>query len=159
VRPKQLSQEAIEALVRHDWPGNVRELRNAMGRAAILAPGESVEASDLAFLRARSVSGPAGDPSSPPAAGGAGSLRAPNAAFDLAAGGSFPAAGGATSPRAPAGAFDLAAELERVERLIILQVLERTHWRMSKAAAELNLERSHLYKKLKALGIERPVED
>jgi len=27
---------------------------------------------------------------------------------------------------------------------------------MSKAARELNLERSHLYKKLRALGIDRP---
>jgi DNA-binding NtrC family response regulator len=30
---------------------------------------------------------------------------------------------------------------------------------MAKAARELNLERSHLYKKLKALGIDRPDED
>ena len=30
---------------------------------------------------------------------------------------------------------------------------------MSRAARELNLERSHLYKKMKALGIERPADD
>jgi DNA-binding NtrC family response regulator len=30
---------------------------------------------------------------------------------------------------------------------------------MTKTAEALGLERSHLYKKLKALGIERPVED
>jgi transcriptional regulator of acetoin/glycerol metabolism len=30
---------------------------------------------------------------------------------------------------------------------------------MTRAAEELSLERSHLYKKLRALGIERPVED
>ncbi|HZM69887.1 MAG TPA: sigma-54 dependent transcriptional regulator [Candidatus Cryosericum sp.] len=59
----------------------------------------------------------------------------------------------------PAGPFDLAAELERRERAIILAVLERTRWRMARAARELNLERSHLYKKLKALGIEKPAED
>ena len=38
-------------------------------------------------------------------------------------------------------------------------VLERNRWRMSRAARELGLERSHLYKKLKALGIERQPSD
>jgi DNA-binding NtrC family response regulator len=56
----------------------------------------------------------------------------------------------------PAGPLDLAEELKRHERATILAVLERTRWRMSRAARELNLERSHLYKKLKALGIEKP---
>ena len=63
-------------------------------------------------------------------------------------------------PSSPAAAKeDLASYLERVEREAILRVCERHHWRMTKAAAELGLERSHLYKKLKALGIERPAED
>jgi DNA-binding NtrC family response regulator len=35
-----LSQEAIEALRRHDWPGNVRELRNVVERASIFVGGE-----------------------------------------------------------------------------------------------------------------------
>ena len=61
--------------------------------------------------------------------------------------------------QAPTGPFDLAGEMARHERVVILAVLERTHWRMSKAALELGLERSHLYKKLRALGIERPAED
>ena len=43
-----------------------------------------------------------------------------------------------------------------LERQVLLSVLERQRWRMTAAAAELGLERSHLYKKLKALGIERP---
>jgi DNA-binding NtrC family response regulator len=42
------------------------------------------------------------------------------------------------------------------ERRAVRQVLERHGWQMTAAAAELGLERSHLYKKLKALGIERP---
>ena len=54
---------------------------------------------------------------------------------------------------------DLASELYRFERNLILQVLERNRWRMSRAARELGLERSHLYKKLKALGIERQPSD
>ena len=52
---------------------------------------------------------------------------------------------------------ELAAMLERHERTLVLQALERNHWRMTRTAEELGLERSHLYKKLKALGIEKPV--
>ncbi len=50
-RPKlQLSAEARKRLQTHTWPGNVRELRNLMERVAFLAPGEKVEADDLAFI-------------------------------------------------------------------------------------------------------------
>jgi DNA-binding NtrC family response regulator len=43
-----------------------------------------------------------------------------------------------------------------LEREVVLGVLEAQQWRMTAAAEQLGLERSHLYKKLKALGIERP---
>jgi len=46
--------------------------------------------------------------------------------------------------------------MARLEREVVLGVLEAEAWRMSAAAEQLGLERSHLYKKLKALGIERP---
>jgi DNA-binding NtrC family response regulator len=61
-----------------------------------------------------------------------------------------------TPAAAPVAAGDLATALEQYERTLIRQALERNHWRMSRTAQELNLERSHLYRKLKALGIERP---
>jgi DNA-binding NtrC family response regulator len=70
-----------------------------------------------------------------------------------------PAAAAPGAIPAPSGAFDLAAELVRHERALVLGVLERTGWRMARAARELNLERSHLYKKLRALGIDRPPEE
>ena len=53
----------------------------------------------------------------------------------------------------------LASMMERHERALVLAALVRNRWRMTKTADELGLERSHLYKKLKALGIEKPVED
>jgi DNA-binding NtrC family response regulator len=34
---RELSEEALEALMAYDWPGNVRELENALERAAVLA--------------------------------------------------------------------------------------------------------------------------
>ncbi|HZN54761.1 MAG TPA: sigma-54 dependent transcriptional regulator [Candidatus Polarisedimenticolaceae bacterium] len=64
---------------------------------------------------------------------------------------------GATLPAPAAGG--LAAAVERHERELVQAALERNRWRMTRTAEELGLERSHLYKKLKALGIERPVED
>ena len=45
-----LSDESRKRLQAHSWPGNVRELRNLMERVAFLAPGETVEAEDLAFI-------------------------------------------------------------------------------------------------------------
>ncbi len=42
------SDDALEALTRHEWPGNVRELRNAVERAIIFAtPGKSIGPADL----------------------------------------------------------------------------------------------------------------
>ena len=50
-RPQlKLSDESRKRLQAHSWPGNVRELRNLMERVAFLAPGETVEAEDLAFI-------------------------------------------------------------------------------------------------------------
>ena len=46
--------------------------------------------------------------------------------------------------------------LAGVEQELLVQALERHGWKMSDAARELGLERSHLYKKLKVHGIERP---
>jgi DNA-binding NtrC family response regulator len=47
--PKQLSSDALAALVAHDWPGNVRELGSALYRAAALASGVQICAQHLAF--------------------------------------------------------------------------------------------------------------
>ena len=47
LRPKRLSNEALDALMAHDWPGNVRELENVVQRANVLAKGETILAKDL----------------------------------------------------------------------------------------------------------------
>ncbi|MGV8941015.1 MAG: sigma-54-dependent transcriptional regulator [Lysobacter sp.] len=44
---KQLDACAERALLAHAWPGNVRELRNTLQRAALLARGERIVATDL----------------------------------------------------------------------------------------------------------------
>ena len=52
--------EAVDALQSHNWPGNIRELRNVVTKAAVLACGDTIEASDLPFAPAvrPKISGP-----------------------------------------------------------------------------------------------------
>jgi len=44
---RRLSDEAIQALVRHDFPGNVRELENILERAMALSATDEIRAADL----------------------------------------------------------------------------------------------------------------
>ncbi|MDH3628580.1 MAG: sigma-54 dependent transcriptional regulator [Acidobacteriota bacterium] len=50
----------------------------------------------------------------------------------------------------------LRERMHEVERRLVLSALEQSGWRMSEVARTLGLERSHLYKKLKVLEIQRP---
>ena len=50
--PRTLSDEALGLLKEYDWPGNVRELENALERAAVVAPGQLLDA-DLLPERVR----------------------------------------------------------------------------------------------------------
>jgi two-component system, NtrC family, nitrogen regulation response regulator NtrX len=54
----------------------------------------------------------------------------------------------------PASAASTLAEARHAyEREMILRKLEENHWNMTRTAAALGLERSHLYRKMKGLGI------
>ncbi len=44
---KDILPEALELLQGNDWPGNVRELKNMIERLVIMAPGRTIEVSDL----------------------------------------------------------------------------------------------------------------
>jgi DNA-binding NtrC family response regulator len=47
-RPKKtIRPAALARLASFGWPGNVRELRNVVEQAAVLAPGDAIEESDL----------------------------------------------------------------------------------------------------------------
>jgi len=48
-RVRDISDAAVDVLVKHDWPGNVRELENAIERAIILARGDVIVPSDLVY--------------------------------------------------------------------------------------------------------------
>jgi transcriptional regulator with PAS, ATPase and Fis domain len=45
--PPTLSDEALQALRRHDWPGNVRELENLIQRLVVIVDHDTIEITDL----------------------------------------------------------------------------------------------------------------
>ena len=86
-------------------------------------------------------------------------ILAPGPQIDAAAvAAALPGEGSATS-----GAVTLKDNLRDtlidVERQLIVDAIERNRGQMAATARELGLERSHLYKKLKALGIDRSAEE
>jgi two-component system response regulator AtoC len=73
--PLALSLQALEALLQHQWPGNVRELKNTIERAALLATGPTILASQLGIQTLRGLEPPLVQaaptaPASPPATTG-----------------------------------------------------------------------------------------
>ena len=124
-RPKVFAADAVALFKRYAWPGNVRELRNLIERLVIMASGDTITASDLAFLDLGAVTADAA-----PAAG-AGPLMLLHDARD------------------------------RFEREYILRALAEQHGNMSRTAEVLGVERSNLYRKMRAFGIApgRKVED
>jgi DNA-binding NtrC family response regulator len=63
-----ITHRAQIRLSRHSWPGNVRELENVVGHAAMMAPGEMIDTSDLPpYLQASSEQA---EPAAAPRPGG-----------------------------------------------------------------------------------------
>jgi Nif-specific regulatory protein len=46
-RSMTISPEAISALIEHDWPGNVRELENTMERLVVMTQADSIDITDV----------------------------------------------------------------------------------------------------------------
>jgi two-component system nitrogen regulation response regulator NtrX len=113
-RPREISDDAIDTLMRYSWPGNVRELRNVIERIVIMNP------TTMRFDRKHL----------PPLVHRDGSRGAPGSEFS-------------TLHQARAA----------YERDYILKKLDENHGNVSRTAEVLGLERSHLYRKMKTLGI------
>ena len=113
-RPREITDDAIETLMRYSWPGNVRELRNVIERIVIMNPTTS--RFDRKHL--------------PPLVHRDGSRRLVGNEFS-------------TLHQARAA----------YERDYILKKMDENHGNVSRTAEVLGLERSHLYRKMKALGI------
>ena len=124
---------AIATLARHPFPGNVRELRNLVERLVIMNPGARIGPGHVAAVLPTSL---------------ALAAPAPAAVTHEAPGESAAVVGG--DSEAPS---ELAQAVRDFERRHIEAALAAEHGNMTRAAARLGLERSHLYKKLRQLGM------
>jgi two-component system nitrogen regulation response regulator NtrX len=112
-RPREITDDAVDTLMRYSWPGNVRELRNVIERIVIMNP------TTLRFDRKHL----------PPLVHRDGGRRT-------------------------ASEFSTLHQARAAyERDYILKKLDENHGNVSRTAEVLGLERSHLYRKMKALGI------
>ena len=112
-RSREITDDAIDVLMRYSWPGNVRELRNVIERIVIMNP------TTVRFERRHL----------PPLVHRDGGRRV-------------------------AGEFStLHQARDAYERDYILKKLDENHGNVSRTAEVLGLERSHLYRKMKTLGI------
>ena len=112
-RGKEITDDAIDILMRYSWPGNIRELRNVIERIVIMNP--TTHKLDRKHL--------------PPLVYREGSRKA-------------------------LGEFSTLHQARAAyERDYILKKLDENHGNVSRTAEVLGLERSHMYRKMKALGI------
>ena len=114
-KTRELSDGAMEILIRYPWPGNVRELKNLVERLVIVCPQSRIEPHHLPPELFRGV---------------------------------------AESPQQPYSTLHEARSA--YEREFILRKLQEHRWNMTQTASALGLERSHLYRKMKSLGIAAP---
>ncbi len=161
-RPKAVDRQAMARLREYTWPGNVRELRNLVERMMIMAPGDTVGAADLTpAIRGTGAEANGNSPATGTrgASVAPGSDAAENAA--AASGGGPPGADGA-----PNGAEDgargpwdadyptLRDARAAFERHYIERKLAQLDGNVSRTALALGLERSNLYRKMRAYGVE-----
>ena len=114
-KPREISDDAVEVLMRYAWPGNVREMRNVIERIVIMNPAVS------RYTRKHL----------PPLVYRDGSRRTLGGEFST-----------------------LQQAREAYERDYILRKLDENHGNISRTAEALGLERSHLYRKMKTLGMD-----
>jgi two-component system nitrogen regulation response regulator NtrX len=119
----EMNEDALDALKKYHWPGNVRELRNLVERVMILNP--KIQRIERKHL--------------------------PMLVY-REAGKTAGQSAGQSSGRGEEFATLLEAR-EAYERDYILKKLDEFRGNVSRAAEGLGLERSHLYRKMKALGV------
>jgi DNA-binding NtrC family response regulator len=135
-RPRRLAPAAEALLAGYAWPGNVRELRNVMERVVLLHSDEELGPEPFAELLRPAAAAAAARAAGPAAAPASAPLPDDAAASDAFA--------------LPEGGVDL----ERIERRLIAQALERTGGNRTRAAALLGMSRDTLRYRIEKFGIE-----
>jgi len=144
---KKLDPRVIELLESYPWPGNVRELRNQVERMVIMSSDRTVRVDDLSAEVRRGQSALTGS------SGSTGSRPGGSTSGAVAGEGN---AGGGVMPNVEG--MPLQDAKREFERALILTALERNKWNVSRAAAELGLERTNLHKKIKVLGLTKETQ-
>src|SRR5437667_5903201 len=124
VRPKRLTQAALDVLQRSRWKGNIRELRNTVERLHIMTGADTIDLVDLPE-----------------------SLRSPATAA------SGPATPKLASDSEQAKAGTLREFKDNAERAFLVGKLRENGWNISKTAEVIDTPRSNLYKKLEQYQI------
>ncbi len=125
LRMKEVSPEAMAVFQEYDWPGNIRELRNLIERLMIMVPGLVIQEAQAGLsLQAR----PDGASAQPSAS--------------------------APSPLLTQSYDSLRDARNAFEKEYIARKLREHQWNISRTAEDLQIERSHLHRKIKLLGVE-----
>jgi DNA-binding NtrC family response regulator len=123
-RISDVSQEVLDALMRHSWPGNVRELRNVLERAVILTGEGTIEMKHLpAMFQSRAAVPVSTAVAQEPAA-----------------------------PDNDLVQFSIGTTVEDAEKGLILRTLEHTKNNKTRAAEILGISLKTLHNKLKEYG-------
>lgn len=127
---KKFLPGAFHAMQRHNWPGNVRELRNFLERISIMCPGADVSGEEIvSILRS----------------GGAGAVAEQAQQ---------------TMPPSLSDNAALADDMtfkdakKQFEADFLQAKIAENDGNISKTAEQIGMERSHLHKRIKALGLD-----
>ena len=124
--PYRVFPVAVQNRLRnHDWPGNVRELRNLVQRLLIMGNGDEVTIEEVEAALGKGI---APTPSRAPAA------DSPAASIDFN--------------------LPLREAREQFERAYLLRQLQDAGGSVGKLAKMVGMERTHLYRKLRDLGVD-----
>ncbi len=171
-----ITEDALSALRQYNWPGNVRELRNLVERVLILNPKtQRIERrqlpmlvfrethrdrpSNLADLTRPEARGSEGSKSNEAGKGSDPTLSRAGEANGRVADSSWRSGEPRTSDTHRLRSLHaedsptLVEAREAYERDYILKKIDEHHGNITRAAESLGLERSHLYRKMKALGV------
>jgi transcriptional regulator with PAS, ATPase and Fis domain len=159
--PPRLSPEALEWMVQHPWPGNVRQLKTALQHALILCDGGEIGLEHLP-ARLETLINPPPFEEPVAAVSRTGAPRRDSSAFpheevlpqpaDTAAQSSqsFPASG-FSAPTAPDKPPHQTLAEREVDRLV--RAVDAAGGNLSRAARELGIARSTLYRRLRKHGL------
>ena len=125
LRIKEVSPEAMTVFQHYDWPGNIRELRNLIERLMIMVPGGVIDGQQATVSLQERVGGL----------------------------GAFPESQ-AGSPLLTKSYDSLRDARNAFEKDYIARKLREHHWNISRTAEDLQIERSHLHRKIKLLDVE-----